>query len=56
MDIIRELTVSQIDRKIEVYEYTINELNLIKGKLMKGEDLHPIEQSFLEGILLDFDY
>ena len=53
MDILKQLKIEKIDKKIEMYRYVINELEAIKKMVKKEQELHSTEQSFLESILFD---
>ncbi len=53
MDILKQLKIEKIDKKIEMYRYVINELEAIKKKVDKEQELHSTEESFLESIFFD---
>ena len=52
LDILREMTIEAIARKIKIFEYNAYQLELIKTKLLNNEKLSSYEESFLE-ILFD---
>jgi hypothetical protein len=56
MDLLKQMELDYIKKKIDVFEFLATNLKIIHQKIEEGEELHSSERGFLESMFIEDNF